>query len=1183
MTENLITVDKTAYQSLQQELVKLRQEVVYLEKFQSLMHLFLDYTPSAIAIFDYNMRYIMASQRWQKDYGLGDQDIIGRSHYEIFPEIPQRWQEIHQRCLQGNIEKCEEDFFIRQDGKIEWLKWEIHPWYDATGTIGGIIMFTEVITQRKQLQQHLSVQNALAQVLAESENLEEGSCKLVEAICSGLGWDFGELWIVDFQADLLRYGVNWHQENLDLSEFITKSRQLTLSHGSGIAGQTWLANKPILIENVLSYTSFPRRAEAAKIGLNSAFSFPIINDNQTIGVINIFSREQQPRDPHLIQMMVTLGEQLGLFIERKQLKKLNEELEVIVEERTIALSETEARLQRLTDNVPGMLYEFRLDRDGKVSYPYISSGCREILGLEPEQIQQDATLILSTIHPDDVFEMKEATAYSAQTLENWEYEWRTIMPSGEQKWVKAIARPELQSSGEIIWYSCLIDITERKRAEEEKQIFVSLIENSTDFIGFATLEGELLFVNEAGRKLVGVDNLEDAKATPIINYLFPGDREELQQYIIPTILEYGVWQGECRFQHFKTQEVIPVDYNMFLINNPQTGEPLYFATITRDNRERKRNEEQLRQQELFLRSVYHGAEHSIFVVNVLKNGDLRFAGWNSPTEKATGISNQDVVNKSPEEIFGKIQGAEFRQKYQSCLQAGKAISYEESLNFDGTESWWLTTINPLKDNRGYIYRLVGTTFNITERKLAEVALKGQAQLSAFRADINSILVINHNLQEMLQQCTEIIVQYLDAAFARIWTLNSQENVLELQASAGMYTHIDGPHSRVPVGKFKIGLIAEERQPHLTNSVQTDPRVGDKEWAKREDLVAFAGYPLIVNDQLMGVIAMFAHHELPASILNELAFVSNDISLGISRKQAEINLHEKTTELEKALHKLQRTQAQLIQSEKMSSLGQTVAGVAHEINNPVNFIHANLTPASDYAQDLIGLLKLYQQNYPNPPAEIEAEIEAIDLDFLTEDFIKLLDSMKEGTRRIREIVLSLRNFSRLDEAELKQIDIHEGIESTLMILQNRLKAKPNHPEIQVVKNYSELSLIECYPGQLNQVFMNILANGIDALETVSNPCIHITTKLLNNNRVAIHIADNGLGIPQDVQAKLFDPFFTTKDVGKGTGLGLSISYQIIVDQHGGNLSCQSTPEKGAEFIIEIPINQCKTKLKKQCKI
>lgn len=315
--------------------------------------------------------------------------------------------------------------------------------------------------------------------------------------------------------------------------------------------------------------------------------------------------------------------------------------------------------------------------------------------------------------------------------------------------------------------------------------------------------------------------------------------------------------------------------------------------------------------------------------------------------------------------------------------------------------------------------------------------------------------------------------------------------------------------------------------------------------------------------------------------HQLESYNDSLEEKVQRRTQE--LIEKNLVLENTLKELKKTQSQLIQTEKMSSLGQLVAGIAHEINNPVNFIHGNIAHAEQYTEDILRLVELYQQEYPEPTVTIQEEVESIDLDFISEDLTKLINSMKIGSQRIREIVKSLRNFSRVDEAEYKLANIHEGIDSTLMILQNRLKVKPESVGIEVIKEYGELPQIKCYPGQLNQVFMNLLTNAIDALdecnhnmsleEVKAKPSqIRISTKVLDSESVSVCIADNGPGISPKLVSHLFDPFFTTKPVGKGTGLGLAISYQIIVEKHHGELKCLSQPGEGTKFIVTIPIKQ-----------
>lgn len=298
------------------------------------------------------------------------------------------------------------------------------------------------------------------------------------------------------------------------------------------------------------------------------------------------------------------------------------------------------------------------------------------------------------------------------------------------------------------------------------------------------------------------------------------------------------------------------------------------------------------------------------------------------------------------------------------------------------------------------------------------------------------------------------------------------------------------------------------------------------------------------------------------------------------QQAEIELTQQKQDLESTLSLLKKTQGQVIQNEKLSSLGQLVAGIAHEINNPANFIHGNLIHATTYAEELLTIVDVYQQDGVTLAPSTLAKIEDYDLDFIRQDLPALLQSMQVGSIRIRDIVTSLRNFSRLDESEFKTVDVHEGLESTLLILNHRLKATPDHPQILVQKDYAVTACIDCYPGPLNQVFMNLLSNAIDAVEdyreTVTEPdgrgVITIKTHQVSDQSIVVQIRDDGVGIEPAIAEKIFEPFFTTKIIGKGTGLGLSISHSIIVKQHQGELRCDSTPGQGTTFTLVLPIHQ-----------
>ena len=449
----------------------------------------------------------------------------------------------------------------------------------------------------------------------------------------------------------------------------------------------------------------------------------------------------------------------------------------------------------------------------------------------------------------------------------------------------------------------------------------------------------------------------------------------------------------------------------------------FFCNQAAISLENARLYQQSQEQQQYLRSLYDGVEHLIFVIDVLPDREVRWLGWNAPTEKATGIKSADIFGKAPEEIFGENEGKKVRQNMMNCLEVGAVITYEECLTFNEELTWWLTTLNPLRDENDQIYRIIGTTMSITNLKRTESALR----------------------------------------------------------------------------------------------------------------------------------------------------------------ESEAKFQQKANDLEYAMGDLQQAQLQMVQSEKMASLGNLVAGVAHEINNPLGFLNGSINNAKDYVKDLIGHLGLYQQHYPNAVAPIRENAEEIDLEFVREDLPKLLRAMQGATERIKSMSTSLRTFSRSDTEHKVKANLHDGLDSTLLILKYRLKANEFRPEIEMIRDYGDLPLIECFPGQLNQVFMNILANAIDAHDEVAqgtplaelqaNPQkITIQTQKMPENWVEIRLKDNSKGMTDDVKTRVFDHLFTTKGVGKGTGLGLAIARQIIVENHGGTLEVQSELGQGTEFMIRLPLGE-----------
>ncbi|MEH2237169.1 GAF domain-containing sensor histidine kinase [Nostoc sp.] len=465
-----------------------------------------------------------------------------------------------------------------------------------------------------------------------------------------------------------------------------------------------------------------------------------------------------------------------------------------------------------------------------------------------------------------------------------------------------------------------------------------------------------------------------------------------------------------------------------------------------------------------------------------------------------------------------------------------------------------------------------------KKELAIELLERYQEIDLFE-DISTKLTTSLDTRQIAQLVLQELSQLIESSAGMILLLGPDATTFEIIAEFGVFFD----HSQPEPGKGIIGKIVQSNRAELVNDVQGDPRLEGQ-----KNVSALICVPLRAKERVLGAIAIGTsktdsykakHLKLVSIFASQTAIAIDKAVIYEHSTQVAIQAKAQTHKLQQALNELQLAQTQLIQSEKMSSLGQLIAGVAHEINNPVNFICGNLKYVAEYANDLLHLVQEYQKFLPVAPLELESELDKIDLEFIMEDLPKLLNSMKVGTDRIVEIVQSLKNFSRHDEAEMKAVNIHDGIDGTLMILHHRLKADACRPAIEIMKDYGKFPLIECYPGQLNQVFMNILANAIDALEEgmvnkkISPPTAQITirTEILDNQFVVIRIADNGPGMKEDVIRRIYDPFFTTKEIGKGTGLGMAISYQIIVNRHRGFLKCRSAPGEGTEFWIQIPMN------------
>ncbi|MEG4876405.1 PAS domain S-box protein [Microcoleus sp. CZ3-B4] len=682
----------------------------------------------------------------------------------------------------------------------------------------------------------------------------------------------------------------------------------------------------------------------------------------------------------------------------------------------------------------------------------------------------------------------------------------------------------------------------------QQQIFdnsslAAILEATPDFVGICDLEGYAVYINKAGRKMVGINENEDISKRQVAEFTAASARSTWKQ-AIATAVSGGVWSGETAFVSASKLE-IPIS-QVIISHSASGGKLAYISTIARDISDRFQAEQALQVSQARFAGIVEIADDAIISVDA----DQKIILFNQGAERIFGWTAAEAIGQSLNLLLPEAFVAP-----HSHLVSNFGDGVKQARNMG---------------NRKEIFarRRDGTQFP-AEASISKLEVAGEIIFTAILRDVTA----SRQAEEFVRLSEERYRSLAMATAQMVWTTNASGIFDRPQPDWMAYTGIsleekDNSIEAVHPEDRDRTRQAWKRAIETKSLYEVEHRLRAADGSYRHFWVR--GVPLLAAD---GSIREWVGTHTD---------ISDRVQVLEALKQSEGQYRSQAAELEKAVRELHQAQTQLIQTEKISSLGQLVAGVAHEINNPINFIYGNITHASQYATDLLSLLNLYQEKYPNPVPEIVEAAEDIEIDFLMEDFTKILESMKVGADRIRDLVVSLRNFSRLDESQMKLVDIHEGIESTLLILQHRIKANVVRPAIEIIKEYGNFPPVECYVGQLNQVFMNLLGNALDALEEYNSSHssqeiysrhnrIRISTSA-NSDTVTIRIADNGMGINQEVIGKLFDPFFTTKPVGKGTGLGLSISYQIIVEKHRGKLQCISAPGEGAEFVIEIPICQ-----------